>query len=402
MAGAKLPSADSKHFNGFRAKFHGIAGGGLRAEASRRAARRRPPASSPHNFVPVFRLPLADCKDAMMTDALHGADAPFVRPDVWDAQRLASLLADVGEAGLRDILRLFLADVPFLQAQLARAIAAGDARAALQVIVPARTVERVVAVATTQDVGTGRAGDAVGQIRTDDAVVARAAYERIIAVAAFKSVIARVAKEMGILTVGVVTKPFDFEGGRRMQSAEAGLSELEANVDSLIVVLNEKLLEVLDEDVSQDEAFAHANDVLKNAVGGISESDVQLAISAGTPIIAFNVRANKQARDLAERGVKGRPARPALHAQTKEAAAALVPRVRVAPRLVDAPRQEAHHAVYVEVRVPVVARRGVAVPVADVDLHGEEADDLGPVHKRAGRLEQSVGALGLHAVERIT
>jgi len=69
-----------------------------------------------------------------MTDALHGADAPFVRPDVWDAQRLASLLADVGEAGLRDILRLFLADVPFLQAQLARAIAAGDAPAALQVL----------------------------------------------------------------------------------------------------------------------------------------------------------------------------------------------------------------------------------------------------------------------------
>jgi hypothetical protein len=82
----------------------------------------------------VFRLSLADCKDAMTTDALLGADAPFVRPDVWDAQRLASLLADVGEAGLRDILRLFLADVPFLQAQLARAIAAGDARAALQVL----------------------------------------------------------------------------------------------------------------------------------------------------------------------------------------------------------------------------------------------------------------------------
>jgi cell division protein FtsZ len=84
-------------------------------------------------------------------------------------------------------------------------------------------------------------------------------------------VIARIAKEMGILTVGVVTKPFDFEGGRRMANADAGLAELEANVDSLIVVLNEKLLEVLGEDISQDEAFAHANDVLKNAVGGIAE-----------------------------------------------------------------------------------------------------------------------------------
>ncbi len=84
-------------------------------------------------------------------------------------------------------------------------------------------------------------------------------------------VIARVAKEMGILTVGVVTKPFDFEGGRRMSNADLGLAELEANVDSLIVILNEKLLEVLGDDVTQDEAFAHANDVLKNAVGGIAE-----------------------------------------------------------------------------------------------------------------------------------
>jgi cell division protein FtsZ len=84
-------------------------------------------------------------------------------------------------------------------------------------------------------------------------------------------IIAKVAKEMGILTVGVVTKPFDFEGGRRMSNADSGLAELEANVDSLIVVLNEKLLEVLGDDVSQDEAFAHANDVLKNAVGGIAE-----------------------------------------------------------------------------------------------------------------------------------
>ncbi|MEG2880762.1 MAG: cell division protein FtsZ, partial [Comamonas sp.] len=80
-----------------------------------------------------------------------------------------------------------------------------------------------------------------------------------------------VAKEMGILTVGVVTKPFDWEGGRRMTNADNGLNELEANVDSLIVVLNEKLLDVLGDDITQDEAFAHANDVLKNAVGGIAE-----------------------------------------------------------------------------------------------------------------------------------
>ena len=84
-------------------------------------------------------------------------------------------------------------------------------------------------------------------------------------------VIARIAKDMGILTVGVVTKPFDWEGGRRLTNADAGLAELEANVDSLVVVLNEKLLEVLGDDITQEEAFAQANDVLKNAVGGIAE-----------------------------------------------------------------------------------------------------------------------------------
>ena len=84
-------------------------------------------------------------------------------------------------------------------------------------------------------------------------------------------VVARVAKEMDILTVGVVTKPFEFEGKRRSKQADAGSAELEANVDSLIVVLNEKLLEVLGDDITQDEAFAKANDVLRNAVGGISD-----------------------------------------------------------------------------------------------------------------------------------
>jgi cell division protein FtsZ len=84
-------------------------------------------------------------------------------------------------------------------------------------------------------------------------------------------VIARIAKDMGILTVGVVTKPFEWEGGRRMNNAEVGLAELEANVHSLVVVLNEKLQDVLGDDITQEEAFAQANDVLRNAVGGIAE-----------------------------------------------------------------------------------------------------------------------------------
>jgi len=84
-------------------------------------------------------------------------------------------------------------------------------------------------------------------------------------------VVAEVAKEMGILTVAVVTKPFSFEGARRLQSAESGIGELSEHVDSVIVILNEKLEEVLGDDVSMEEAFVAADNVLKNAVAGISE-----------------------------------------------------------------------------------------------------------------------------------
>jgi cell division protein FtsZ len=83
-------------------------------------------------------------------------------------------------------------------------------------------------------------------------------------------VVAEIAREMGILTVAVVSKPFAFEG-KRMRVAEAGMAELAEHVDSLIVILNEKLIEVLGEDVSMKDAFRAADDVLYNAVAGISE-----------------------------------------------------------------------------------------------------------------------------------
>jgi cell division protein FtsZ len=83
-------------------------------------------------------------------------------------------------------------------------------------------------------------------------------------------IIAEVAKEMGILTVAVVTKPFAFEG-KRSKVAVDGLEELSKHVDSLIIIPNEKLMEVLGEDVAFIEAFKAANDVLHNAVSGIAE-----------------------------------------------------------------------------------------------------------------------------------
>lgn len=81
-------------------------------------------------------------------------------------------------------------------------------------------------------------------------------------------VVAEVAKEMGILTVGVVTTPFEFEGRRRIKSAEQGIENLEAYVDSLIIIPNERLLEVYG-DVSMKDAYKKADDVLLNAVRSI-------------------------------------------------------------------------------------------------------------------------------------
>jgi len=84
-------------------------------------------------------------------------------------------------------------------------------------------------------------------------------------------IIAEVAKELNILTVAVVTKPFSFEGRKRLAFAEQGIEELSKHVDSLITIPNEKLLKVLGRGITLLEAFAKANDVLRNAVQGIAE-----------------------------------------------------------------------------------------------------------------------------------
>ena len=84
-------------------------------------------------------------------------------------------------------------------------------------------------------------------------------------------VIAEIARDIGALTVAVVTRPFSFEGARRAKLADQGLKLLKESVDSLITIPNEKLLEVMGREASLQDAFAMANDVLRNAVQGISE-----------------------------------------------------------------------------------------------------------------------------------
>ena len=91
-------------------------------------------------------------------------------------------------------------------------------------------------------------------------------------------VIAEIAKEKGILTVGIVTKPFDFEGKVRMQQAEAGIAELAGHVDSLVVIPNERLKQVSEQKITLLNAFDIADDVLRRGVKSISDLIIKPAL----------------------------------------------------------------------------------------------------------------------------
>ena len=84
-------------------------------------------------------------------------------------------------------------------------------------------------------------------------------------------VVAKISKDMGILTVGVVTKPFKFEARTRMANAESGIEKLKENVDTLIVIPNDKLLEIVDRRTTMPEALKKADEVLQQAVQGITD-----------------------------------------------------------------------------------------------------------------------------------
>ena len=84
-------------------------------------------------------------------------------------------------------------------------------------------------------------------------------------------VIAQIAKELGILTVGIVTKPFQFENRKRMENAEKGIAELKKYVDTIVVIPNERLLTILPEKTTLVEAFRYADDTLRQGIQGIAD-----------------------------------------------------------------------------------------------------------------------------------
>ena len=131
-------------------------------------------------------------------------------------------------------------------------------------------------------------------------------------------IVADMAKELGILTVAVVTRPFDFEGKKRMTVAEEGILELSKNVDSLITIPNQKLLSILGEDTPLLEAFATVDDVVSSAVQGIADliirpgminvdfADVKTVMSERGSAMMGNGTAtgDSRAREAAESAVK--------------------------------------------------------------------------------------------------
>jgi cell division protein FtsZ len=130
-------------------------------------------------------------------------------------------------------------------------------------------------------------------------------------------IVAQIARELGALTVGIVTRPFHFEGSRRREQAETGIAELGGEVDTLIVVPNNRLLSVLDRNTSMVEAFRVADDVLRQGVQGISDlvtlpglinldfADVRTIMSgAGTALLGIGMGAGeRRAIDAAEQAV---------------------------------------------------------------------------------------------------
>jgi cell division protein FtsZ len=113
-------------------------------------------------------------------------------------------------------------------------------------------------------------------------------------------VVAEIAKEMGILTVGVVTKPFIFEGRQRAVNAEAGMIELKTRVDTLVVIPNDKLLQIVGKSTTMGEAFQMADDVLHQSIQGISD----LIVVPGLINLDFaDVRAIMKDRGIAHMGI---------------------------------------------------------------------------------------------------
>ncbi len=130
-------------------------------------------------------------------------------------------------------------------------------------------------------------------------------------------IVAQISREVGALTIGVVTRPFTFEGSRRIQAAEGGINDLKEHADTLIVIPNDRLLQIVDKRANLHDAFKMADDVLRQGVQGISElitvpglinldfADVRTIMSeGGAALMAVgNAKGDERAREAAEKAI---------------------------------------------------------------------------------------------------
>jgi cell division protein FtsZ len=249
------------------------------------------------------------------------------RLEVVRAGEVASYLAvirvvGVGGAGLNAVNRMMdagIAQVDFLAVNTdAQQLALSDAPVKLHI---GQSVTQGLGSGADPDAGRRSAEENHDQIKTalrGSDMVFVAAGEGGGTGTGAAPVVAGIAREVGALTVGIVTTPFKFEGTRRRQSAEAGVEELRAACDTVIVIPNDRLLEVLDRSTSMIDAFRIADDVLRQGVQGICDlitmpglinldfADVRTIMSdAGSALMGIGYsESENRAREAAERALR--------------------------------------------------------------------------------------------------
>jgi len=240
--------------------------------AAARTAAPRPPARPEERLRAVFS---ADIPEDILERPRYGREEPRLAVDLDPVRKPVLRVVGVGGAGVNAVNRMIEAEVAGVEF-----IAVNTDIQSLQQSGAHVTVD--IGSHATRGLGSG-ADPSVGHaaaMEEYDGIKALLKGSDMVFVAAGAGggtgtgaapVIARIAREVGALTVGIVTKPFGFEGARRAEQADTGVEELAREVDTLIVVPNARLLSVLDRKTSMVEAFRVADDVLRQGVQGISD-----------------------------------------------------------------------------------------------------------------------------------
>jgi cell division protein FtsZ len=291
--------------------------------------REQPPAARPEPEAPRVPTPQerlrhafsSDLPENMMSPPPPPAPAPYHPPPPEAVGSPQLRVVGIGGAGVNAVNRMIeaeVAGVEFVAVNTdAQSLQQSDADHVLQI-----GAELTKGLGSGSDPERGRAAamddyDRIkGQLKGADMVFITAGQGGGTGTGG-APIVARIARELGALTVGIVTKPFGFEGSRRAQAAQQGIEALADEVDTLIVVPNNRLLSVLDKQTSMVEAFRVADDVLRQGVQGISDlitlpglinldfADVRTIMSdAGAALLGIGMgQGEKRAIDAAAQAV---------------------------------------------------------------------------------------------------